>query len=177
MRISRSKTIGHQKENHHAVETFTQAFENNLLKKEKNVKQIPHKNVSKKEEDALHNLSKKDDIIITKADKGGTIVIFDTDDYVQEANQQLDNKEFYKKLTIDISEINRIKVNRTINELKSSHLLDKMTYLVQRQKHHDSKCFQRFTKRGILAHQWSVQSIVILQTFQNTLITISYILM
>ena len=91
---------------------------------EGNIKQIPRKNLSKKEEDALQNLSKRDDIIITKADKGGAVVIVDVDDYIQEANRQLDNKEFYKKLTIDTTEISRIKVNRTINELKSSHLLN-----------------------------------------------------
>ena len=122
-RISRNKTWT-PKENHHTVETFAQAFQNDLLKEEENIKQIPHKNLSKKEEDALQNLSKRDDIIITKADKGGAVVIFDVDDYIQEANRQLDNKEFYKKLTIDTTEINRIKVNRTINELKSSHLLN-----------------------------------------------------
>ena len=57
-------------------------------------------------------------------DKGGAIVIVDVDDYVQEANRQLDNNEFKKKLTIDTTEINQIKVNRTINELKSLHLLN-----------------------------------------------------
>ena len=61
----------------------------------------------KKEEDALQNLSKRDDIIITKADKGGPVVIVDVYDYIQEANRQLDNKEFYKKLTINTTEINR----------------------------------------------------------------------
>ena len=34
--------------------------------------------------------------IVTKADKGGAVIIVDVDDYVQEANQQLDNKDFYK---------------------------------------------------------------------------------
>ena len=62
--------------------------------------------------------------ITTKADKGGAVVIADVDDYIQEANQKLDNKDFYNKLTIDTNKINRIKVNRTINELKSSHILD-----------------------------------------------------
>ena len=62
--------------------------------------------------------------IITKADKGEAVVIVDVDDYVKVANQQLDNKDFYKKLTIDTTKIDRIKVNRTINELKPSHLLD-----------------------------------------------------
>ena len=79
--------------------------------------------MSKKEEDALQNLCKRDDIIIAKADERGAAVIVDVDDYIQEANRQLDNKEFYKKLTIDTTKIIRIKVNRTINELKSSHLL------------------------------------------------------
>ena len=116
-RISRNKTWT-PKENHHTVEKFAQAFQ------KREIKQIPHKNLSKKEEDALQNLSKRNDIIITKADKGGAVVIGDVDDYIQEANRQLDNKEFYKKLTIDTTEINRIKVNRTINELKSSHLLN-----------------------------------------------------
>ena len=62
--------------------------------------------MSKKEDDALRNLSKRDDIIIAKADKRGGVVIVDVDNYVQEANRQLDNKEFYKKLTIDTTEIN-----------------------------------------------------------------------
>ena len=80
--------------------------------------------MSRKEEDAWQNLSKRDDIIIATADKGGAVVIVDVGDYVQEANRQLDSKEFYKNLTIDTTELNRIKVNRTINELKSSHLLN-----------------------------------------------------
>ena len=121
-RISRNKTRT-PKKNHHTVETFAQAFQNDLLKEEEHIKQILHKNLSKKEEDALQNLSKRDDIIITKADKGGAVVIVD---YDQKANRQLDNKEFYKKLTVDTTEINRIKVNRTINELKSSHLLNEI---------------------------------------------------
>ena len=61
---------------------------------------------------------------LTKTDKGGVIVIVYVDDYVQEASQQLDNKDFYKKLTIDTTKSSRIKVNGTINEIKSSHLLD-----------------------------------------------------
>ena len=59
------------KENHHTVETFAQAFRNDLLKEDESIKHIPLKNFSKQEEDALQNLCKRDDIIITKADKGG----------------------------------------------------------------------------------------------------------
>ena len=125
--------------------------------------------MSKKEEDALQNLSKRDDIIITKADKGGAVVIVDVDDYIQEANRQLDNKEFYKKLTIDTTEINRIKVNRTINELKSSHLLNEKIANDLLSSEAKTPQFKMLPK--VLVDQWSVQSIAILQRFQNTLIT------
>ena len=63
--------------------------------------------------------------IIIKADKGDAVIIVVVDDYAQEANQELGSKNLYKKLTIDTTKINRIKVNRTINVLKASHLLDK----------------------------------------------------
>ena len=46
-RISRNKTWT-PKENQHTVETFAQAFQNDLLKEEENIKQIPRKNLSKK---------------------------------------------------------------------------------------------------------------------------------
>ena len=44
-RISRNKTWK-PRENHHTKETFTQAFQDDLVKEE-DIKQIPHKNVSK----------------------------------------------------------------------------------------------------------------------------------
>ena len=69
------------KENQHKVETFTQAFQNDLEKEEQILKQIPRTNLSKKEKNALKTLSKREDIIITKADKGGTTVFIDVDDY------------------------------------------------------------------------------------------------
>ena len=50
--------------------------------------------MSKKEEHALQNLCERDVIIVTKTDEGGAVVMADVDDYVQEANQQLHNKEF-----------------------------------------------------------------------------------
>ena len=78
----------------------------------------------KKKKDAWKTLSKRENIIITKVDKGGGVVILDVDDYVREANRQLDNTEFYKKLPNDTTEINRSKVNTSINELKTLGLLD-----------------------------------------------------
>ena len=84
-------------------------------------------------------------IIITKADKGGAIIIADVDDYVQETNQQLGNKEFYKKITIGSTEINQMKLNRTISEVKSSHLLNEK---LQKAKTPQFKMLPKVHKEG-----------------------------
>ena len=63
-------------------------------------------------------------LIITKADKGGAIAIIDGDDYINEVNRQLNNKEFYKEVQNDPTELNRKKINNAIKELKSARLLD-----------------------------------------------------
>ena len=49
----------------------------------------------------MENLSAREDIIITKADKGGAVVIQDVDDYVAEANRQLSDTEYYKQVSTD----------------------------------------------------------------------------
>ena len=77
------------------------------------------KNCRKKENGSLQNFRKRDDIIITKAIKEvpsflWTLMII----YKKSIGK------FYKKLTIDTTEINCIKVNRTISKLKSLHLLN-----------------------------------------------------
>ena len=56
------------------------------------------KNLSKKETKAMEDLSKRDDIVACKADKGGAVVITDVDDYINEANRQLNDELFYKKV-------------------------------------------------------------------------------
>ena len=55
-------------------------------------------NLTKGEQKALEELSKKDDIIITNADKEGAIVVMDIDRYISEAQLQLNDEKNYKKL-------------------------------------------------------------------------------
>ena len=47
---------------------------------------------------ALHQLSKRKDIIIKPADKGGGITILTPDQYLSEANRQLGNNTHYQPL-------------------------------------------------------------------------------
>ena len=46
-------------------------------------------NLTKDETKALQELSERDDIMITKADKAGALVIVDVKDYIREAESQL----------------------------------------------------------------------------------------
>ena len=65
------------------------------------------------------------DLIITNADKGGALVIMNTDNYIKEDNQQLSHKASYKQLTQDPTlQHNRI-VNQTIEKFKNQKLLPK----------------------------------------------------
>ena len=115
------------KETHHTVETLSEAFSKKLKIEEKIKKAIPKSNLSKIEIDALQQLSQTDDIIITKADKGGAVVINDVDDYICEVNSQLNNTDFYKKIPNDPTEPSRNKVNNTINKFKLQRPLDNTT--------------------------------------------------
>ena len=53
------------------------------------------------ERGAVKELSKREDIIINNADKGGAVVIVDTNDYIKEAERQLDDKDNYHILLQD----------------------------------------------------------------------------
>ena len=54
-------------------------------------------NLTKREQKALEELSKTDDIIITNADKGGAIVVMDIGRYISEAQCQLNDEKNTKK--------------------------------------------------------------------------------
>ena len=58
----------------------------------------PKDNLTKGEQKALDEICKRDDIIITSADKGRAIVIMDIDKYISEPQSQLNDENNYKKL-------------------------------------------------------------------------------
>ena len=84
--------------NHHTVETYIEATKNALETEEQNNnKNKYYNNLLKGERKVLKELADQNDIIITKADKGGAVVIIDVKDYVKEAEHQLSNKYGYRK--------------------------------------------------------------------------------
>ena len=56
-------------------------------------------NISREETAAIKSLRRNSEIIIRQADKGGAVTVLNTSDYVQEAESQLNNSNFYTKLS------------------------------------------------------------------------------
>ena len=72
----------------------------------------PKDNLTNGEQKILEELSKRDDIIITNADKGGVIVIMGIDKDISKAQHQLNDKNNYKKLQTDAT----LQHNKLVND-------------------------------------------------------------
>ena len=83
------------------VETFIMAINHDIkfAKTEKFIRD----NLTKSEREAL-NLQKRNDIIITKADKGGVVAILDIKGYIDETNGQLNDTNNCEKVEFDPTE-------------------------------------------------------------------------
>ena len=66
---------------------------------------------------ALKNLSKRQDIVIKSADKGGAVVVWRSDLYKEEALRQLSDTSFYAKIEKDLTSNNQKVVKDTIQNL------------------------------------------------------------
>ena len=85
-------------------------------------KKRPKQNLRKQLE-ARKQLEKRQDIIISNADKGGAVVIIDTDKYIEEADRQLSDSTNYKKLQKDPTLQHNELVNDTITRFKKEKLV------------------------------------------------------
>ena len=74
-------------------------------------------NLSSEEWVALKNLSKRQDIIVKSADKGGAVVVWRSDLYKEEALRQLSDTSFYAKVEKDLTSNNQKVVKDTIQNL------------------------------------------------------------
>lgn len=80
------------------------AFERLVQRDIASLEQQPQKygyNLTALEKSAVESLKSDRSIIIKEADKGGAIVLLDWEIYITEINKQLDNKDFYQKITYD----------------------------------------------------------------------------
>ena len=70
----------------------------------------------------MNDLKQRTDIIITKADKGGAVVIIDVQNYIKEANKQLANTQVYLTIEEDLTN----KHNKMINDLIDRYIAEKL---------------------------------------------------
>ena len=113
------------KQVHHTVNTFCEAISNEINKHVE--KKTSHNNLTEKEIEVMHTLTTRTDLVITKADKGGAIVIMDVDDYVAEANRQLSDSKFYKKLTHNPTPVHAERINKAIEQFKEGLITENIT--------------------------------------------------
>ena len=103
--------------------TYTEAFQRELEKnKQAKMKEKPYNNLTKNERTSMKKLSREEDIIITKVDKGGVVVIVDVQGYIKDAERQLNNIRNYRKLQEDPTATNMKLVNDTIERLKKKKI-------------------------------------------------------
>lgn len=80
-------------------------------------------NLSKNEIAAMKKLKANRDIVIKSADKGGAVVVWDKDLYIQEANRQLSDATTYTKINEDPTAADQKVVSDTVkNLIKNKHL-------------------------------------------------------
>ena len=73
-------------------------------------------NLSSNQRKALHDLKGNNNIVIKPADKGGSIVIMDKDNYMKETCTQLHDGRFYQKIDNDPTQTLTNKLRLLINE-------------------------------------------------------------
>ena len=111
--------------NHHTVLTYIEVTKRKLEKEQTKMKEKPYNNLTKNERTSMKELSEREDIIITKDDKGGAVVIVDVKDYIKEAEGQLNDTENYRKLQEDPTATNMKLVNDTIERFKNQKSINK----------------------------------------------------
>ncbi|KAJ8026606.1 hypothetical protein HOLleu_31492 [Holothuria leucospilota] len=86
-------------------------------------------NVSREERVAIRDLKSNSNIVIRQADKGGAVTILNTVDYIKEAESQLNNSSFYKKLTYNPCAQFKKELKSMINTF-SSELADEVNMYI-----------------------------------------------
>ena len=84
------------KKNHHIIEIFIEGTNNEIRKEIVHIKPPKYQNLSKGEQETLEDLQVRDDIVIVNANKRGAVVIIDVTYYIEKAERQLSNKEYYR---------------------------------------------------------------------------------
>ena len=95
----RPKSTWNPPKGHPNLKVFLSEVEKELFKcPDKN---LGYLNLSSEEWKAMHSLADDRSIVIKKADKGSSVVVWDRNDYVMEAEKQLSDANVYKDVSFN----------------------------------------------------------------------------
>ena len=109
---------------HHTINSYAKAVKKDIEQSQTVTLRKIRINLSKDKKLALKDLSKRDDIIITNADKGGAVVIMDVNDYIRHAKYQLNDSKNYKVLAKDPTSTNNDLVSQIIHRFTKEQLIN-----------------------------------------------------
>ena len=110
------------------MKTYIQTVKNELQDQINKTNQTSKKsNLTPGEKEAMARLRNREDIIISKADKGSEVVIQDVHAYVTEAKRQLKVTEFYKPVDLDLTPVHTKTINNTIEQFARGRLIPERT--------------------------------------------------
>ncbi len=85
-------------------------------------------NLTKEEREALHSLQSNINLTIKKADKGSAVVLMDTEQYIQEAERQLNDTDFYVKSITDPTDNDIKQIEEILKEMLNKLEIEWETY-------------------------------------------------
>ena len=111
------------------------------------------KGAGRGEKNALYLLLDDPSIIIKEADKGSTVVVWDREDYLREANSQLSDKDVYQEVKGDAESPLMKVIKSVLRKIRNRVDISDKTldyFFVNNPKLGGFFCFQRFTKDFIM---------------------------
>ena len=108
-----------------AIEVFLSKLEDELMKI--SPEGCNYSNLTREEKVALNNLRSDHTIIIKEADKGSGVVVWDREDYILEAENQLRDPGVYQKLDNDPSTLVQRVINDAISNIEERGDIDEKT--------------------------------------------------
>ena len=106
----------------HTLEAFITAVETDI--KAHTPTNTRHDNLTPAERQSLVKLRNDSNIVIKPADKGSSVVVQDKDDYIAEAERQLADQRFYRKLDYDPTAEHEKAVAKTLYKIHEAGYID-----------------------------------------------------
>ena len=103
-------------------------FKNHRDLSDSKIPRIRNHNVTVEEHQALQKLSKDTSIVIIPADKGGAVVVWDRQKYIQEGLRQLSDPKFYIEIETDLTSTHYKEVVTVLDDMRSFKEIDTTCY-------------------------------------------------